>query len=141
LERDVTDRLTLAHALEGGGIARDAAEHIATEIFDAIHDNVATKSDLQNTEAALRNDLKAETAALRNDLKAETTALRNELKAETTALRNDLKAETTALRNELKTEAAALCAELGLIEHRLLTRVGSMIAVATGILVAIHYIH
>ena len=93
----MTDRLTLARALEEGGIARDAAEHIATEIIDAIHDNVATKSDLHNTEAALRNELKSETAALR--------------------------------------------AELALIEHRLLTRVGSMIVVATGILVAIHYIH
>jgi hypothetical protein len=100
----VTDRLTLARALEGGGIARDAAEHIATEIFDAIHDNVATKADLQSTEAALRNDLQSTEAALR--------------------------AATSALRSEL-----------ALIEHRLLTRVGSMIVVATGILVAIHYIH
>jgi hypothetical protein len=46
----MTDRLTLAHALEQGGIARDAAESIATEIFDAIHDNVATKADLQQLE-------------------------------------------------------------------------------------------
>lgn len=38
----MTDRLTLARALEEGGIARDAAEHIATGIFDAIQDNVAT---------------------------------------------------------------------------------------------------
>ena len=42
----MTDRLTLARALEEGGIARDAAEHIATEILDAIHDNVATKADV-----------------------------------------------------------------------------------------------
>src|SRR5437879_171641 len=42
----MTDRLTLAHALEEGGIARDAAEHNATEILDAIHDNVATKADV-----------------------------------------------------------------------------------------------
>ena len=49
----MTDRLTLARALEEGGIPRDAAEHIATEIFDAIHDNVATKADLQ----ALKDEL------------------------------------------------------------------------------------
>ena len=93
----MADRLTLARALEEGGIGRDAAEHIATEIIDAIHENVATKSDLQATEAALRS--------------------------------------------ELRSEAAALRAELALVEHRLLTRLGSMVVVATGILVAIHYIH
>jgi hypothetical protein len=89
----MADRLTLARALEKGGIVRDAAEQIATEIFDAIHENVATKSDLQATEATLR----AELAALRSDLV--------------------------------------------LVEHRLLTRLGSMVVVATGISVAIHYIH
>jgi hypothetical protein len=89
----MADRLTLARALEGGGIGRDAAEHIASEIFDAIHENVATKSDLQATETTLR------------------------------------------------AEFAALRADLGLVEHRLLTRLGSMVVVATGILVAIHYIH
>ena len=33
----MTDRLTLARALEEGGIARDAAEHIATEILEGVH--------------------------------------------------------------------------------------------------------
>jgi hypothetical protein len=93
----MADRLTLSRALEEGGIGRNAAEHIATQIFDAIHENVATKSDLQATE--------------------------------------------TAVRNELRSEVAALRADLALVEHRLLTRLGSMVVVATGILVAIHYIH
>ena len=97
-------RLTLARALEGGGIGRDAAEHIATEILDAIHENVATKSDLQATETALRTELRSEAASLRGEL-------------------------------------AALRADLVLVEHRLLTRLGSMVVVATGILVAIRYIH
>ena len=49
----MTDRLTLARALEEGGIARAAAEHIATEIFVAIHDNTATKADLESVKAEL----------------------------------------------------------------------------------------
>ena len=93
----MTDRLTLTRALEVGGIPRDAAEHIATEIFDAIHDNLATRADLQSVEAAIRSDLKVEIAAVR--------------------------------------------ADLALVEHRLLTRLGSMIVAATGILVPIHYLH
>jgi hypothetical protein len=100
----MADRLTLARALEGGGISRDAAEHIATEILDAIHENVATKSDVRAAEAALG-------------------------------------AEITALRTDLRSEVAALRADLALVEHRLLTRLGSMVVVATGVLVAIHYIH
>ena len=100
----MADRLTLARALEESGIGRDAAEHIATEILDAIHENVATKSDLRATEAALRTDLRSEAVALRGEL-------------------------------------AALRADLVLVEHRLVTRLGSMVVVATGILVAIHYIH
>jgi hypothetical protein len=42
----MSDRLTLTRALEGSGMQSDAAERIATEIYDAIHDNVATKTDL-----------------------------------------------------------------------------------------------
>jgi hypothetical protein len=57
--RDVTDRLTLAHALEEANIARGVAEKIATEIYDAITANVATKQDLQQLETALRTDMQA----------------------------------------------------------------------------------
>jgi hypothetical protein len=49
----VTDRLTLTRALEGSGMQSDAAERIATEIYDAIHDNVATKTDLRELEQRL----------------------------------------------------------------------------------------
>jgi hypothetical protein len=46
----VTDRLSLTNALADANIDRQKAERIATEIFDAIHDNVATKQDLQALE-------------------------------------------------------------------------------------------
>ena len=44
----MSDRLTLTRALEGSGMESAAAERIATEIYDAIHDNVATKTDLRD---------------------------------------------------------------------------------------------
>jgi hypothetical protein len=111
----MADRLTLAHALEEGGVPRDAAEHIATEIYDAIHLNVATKSDL--------------------------AAVRTELKADIASVRAELKGDIASLHAELKGDIASMRADLSLVEHRLLTRVGGMIVAATGILVAIHYIH
>jgi len=61
-----TDRLSLANALEAANIDRPAAERIATEIFDAIHSNVATKADL----AALKADLERQIASEGNRLAA-----------------------------------------------------------------------
>ena len=50
----MSDRLTLTRALEGSGMESAAAERIATEIYDAIHDNVATKTDLRDLEQRLK---------------------------------------------------------------------------------------
>ncbi|MFZ3237007.1 MAG: hypothetical protein WA184_16770, partial [Stellaceae bacterium] len=44
----------LTRAFEGAGVKSDAAERIATEIYDAIHDNVATKTDLRDLEQRLK---------------------------------------------------------------------------------------
>jgi hypothetical protein len=60
----MADRLTLTRAFESAGINTEAAERIATEVYDAIHDNVATKNDLEHVETALRADI----AQVRSDL-------------------------------------------------------------------------
>ena len=107
----MTDRLSLANALADAKIDRPAAERIATEIFDAIHENVATKADIAT-------------------LRAEMTSVRTELKADIATLRGDM----TLLRTELKADIAAL-------EHRLSVRFASVMVVLTGvILAAIRYL-
>jgi len=83
----MTDRLTLTRALESGGMDSPAAERIATAIYNAIHDNVATKAD---------------TAAI--------------------------KADIAAVRGEMRE-----------MEQRIVIRLGGMIVVATGALIAIKY--
>jgi hypothetical protein len=50
----MADRLTLTRAFEGAGLKSHDAERIATEIYDAIHDNVATKTDLRDLEQRLK---------------------------------------------------------------------------------------
>ena len=45
--------MSLTNALADANIDRKAAERIATEIFDAIHETVATKADI----AAVRADM------------------------------------------------------------------------------------
>ena len=106
----MSDRLTLANAIENGGIERGKAERIASVIFDAIHDNVATKADVQASETAL----KADGQALRYDLQASEARL-------------DVK--ITAVR-----------ADLALVEHRLMTRLGGLAVVLAGAIIAgLHY--
>jgi len=60
----MTDRLSLAQALETASIKRDAAERIATEIYDAITANVATKPDLAQLGGEMKADLARFDAAL-----------------------------------------------------------------------------
>jgi hypothetical protein len=55
----MSDRLALAHAFEDAGMARDKAEHVASVVLDAIHDNVATKTDLQMLAQGTKADLLA----------------------------------------------------------------------------------
>ncbi|MGH7031027.1 MAG: hypothetical protein ACREE9_06095 [Stellaceae bacterium] len=62
----MTDRLSLTNALADADIERQKAERIATEIFDAIHDNVATKQDLERVEARPRINV----AAVRTEVSA-----------------------------------------------------------------------
>ena len=49
----MADRLTLTRAFESAGLKGADAERIATEIYDAIHHNVATKADLRDLEQRL----------------------------------------------------------------------------------------
>jgi hypothetical protein len=53
----MTDRLSLTNALTDANIERQKAERIATEIFGAIHDNVATKQDLQHAVSDLQHSV------------------------------------------------------------------------------------
>ncbi len=54
-----TNELMLAKAFRDAGFEQEKAESLAQSIFDAIRDNVATKSDLQRVEQALKSDLQA----------------------------------------------------------------------------------
>jgi hypothetical protein len=116
------DTLKLARRLESAGFpsrqAGDTAEALAEAMAGA---ELATAADL----TALRTEVKAEIAALRVELKAEIAAVR----AEIAAVRAELKAEIAAVRAEVK-------AEIELLRRDLTIRLGSMLVVAVGILLA-----
>jgi hypothetical protein len=121
----MTDRLSLANALADAKIDRAAAERIATEIFDAIHDSVATKADLERLESAARSDLERLETAMRSDLERLENATRSDLQA----VRTELKADIAALRAEMAVRFTEL-------EHRLTVRFASVMVVLMGLLFA-----
>jgi hypothetical protein len=127
----MSDRLTLAHAIEDAGIERAKAERLASVIFDAIHDNVATESDVQLVRAdlqVLRSDAQADVQLVRADLQV----LRSDAQADVQLVRADVQ----LLRTELQSTESRLKGEIALVEHRLLTRLGGMVVVAVGIILA-----
>lgn len=106
----MTDRLTLTRAFEGAGLRSADAERIATEIYDAIHDNVATKDDLKQVEAALRADLER--------------------------LRADLQRVEAGLRAEMQVLEQRLNRRI----DSMVTRLGALVVVVAGLLfAALHY--
>ncbi len=123
------DTLKLARRLESAGFPPKQAGDTAEALADAMSGaELATKADL----GAVRADL----AAVKTELKAEIAALRAELKGDIAALRAELKGDIAALRAELKADIAALKADIELLRRDLTIRLGSMIVVAVGILLA-----
>jgi hypothetical protein len=110
----MADRLSLSNALADASIERQKARRIATEIFDAIHDNVATRQDA---------------AAHRGSAEGRHCRVRTELKAE-------LKAEITAVRAEISALEQRMLLRFAELEHRPTVRFASIMVVLTGIVLA-----
>jgi hypothetical protein len=117
----MSDRLALANAIEDAGIERAKAERVASVIFDAIHDNVATKADVQASEAAIRGELRAESSQLRAELKGDITSVRALLANET---------------GRLDTKIERLDATVKAQPNAIMLRLGTLMVVLTGIILA-----
>src|SRR5471032_1924038 len=85
----MSDRLTLANAIEDAGIERGKAERVASVIIDVIHDSVATKADI----ASVRGEL----AAMKGELKGDIASVRGELGA----MKGELKGDIAAVKMEI----------------------------------------
>jgi hypothetical protein len=102
--------------LRMGASLETPAEHIATQIFDAIHQNVATKADLRETEARLQ----ASIDSLRSDLKGEINSVQADLKGEMSAVRADLEGDVSTVRTDLKGDIASLRIEIERVRSELI---------------------
>jgi hypothetical protein len=127
------DTLKLARALrDKAGFTQEHAEAAADALAEVVVDQVATRQDI----IELRTELRAEIAELRTELRAEIAELRSEVRAEIA----DVRAEIAALRTEVRNEIAALRTEMVAgfrdVEQRMTIRLGGMLVVITGILLA-----
>jgi hypothetical protein len=113
----LSDRLALANAIEDAGIMRDKAQRLASVIFDAIHDNVATKADVQVSEAAVRSQQQASEAALRGEI---------------ASVRALLVSETARLDTRIERLDATVKAQ----PNAIMLRLGTLMVVLTGIILA-----
>jgi hypothetical protein len=112
------DTLKLARALrDRAGFSQEHAEAAADALAEAVSEQVATKQDVGD----LRVEMKAEFAAVRSEVEA----LRTEMQSEFTALR----AEVAAVRSDM-------VSGLRDVEQRMTIRLGGMLAIVTGILLA-----
>jgi ABC-type phosphate transport system auxiliary subunit len=145
------DTLKLARALrDKAGFSQEHAEATADALADAVSEQVATKQDIRDvgTEVeALRSEIQAEFAAVRSEMQAEFAAVRSEMQAEFAAVRSEMQAEFAAVRSEMQAEFAAVRSEIAAlrgdmvagfrdVEQRMTIRLGGMLVVLAGILLA-----
>ena len=101
------DTLKLARALrDKAGFSQEHAEAAADAFAEVVAEQVATKQDIR------------------------------EVRAEIEVLRTEMRAEFAALRSEMRAEFAALRAEIAAAEQRTIIRLGGMLVVLAGILLA-----
>jgi hypothetical protein len=117
----MSDRLALTEAIEDAGIEHGKATRIASVIFDAIHQNVATRADVQSSVAALRADI---------------TAGRSELAASVTEHRAEM--HSGFARQDVAIER--LRSSLREMESRLLVRLGGIVVAGVAAIVALQHL-
>jgi hypothetical protein len=112
------DTLKLARALrDKAGFSQEHAEAAADAFAEVVAEQVATKQDVR-------------------DVRAEIEALRTEMRAEFAAVRGEMRAEFGSVRNEFAAVRAEMAAGFRDVEQRITIRLGGMLVVLAGILLA-----
>ena len=149
------DSLGYSQRLIDAGVDRRQAEAQAALARDHILAEVATRDDLDEFRedverqiGSLRTDLEREVGGLRADLEREVGGLRADLEREVGGLRADLEREVGGLRADLEHQGSDLRAdmerlrgdltrEIQLSAAKQTTKLGAMLAVSVGALVAL----
>lgn len=138
------------------GFSEDQARVLVDTFAQCVDESLATKRHVKETEEALRREmqqleaslrgdmasLRGDMASLRGDLEQTEASLRGDLeqteaslRREITALRADL--EKTALGDDLEKTEKSLRADMRALEQRMTIKLGGIVGLALGILVAL----
>ena len=137
------DTLKAATQLQEAGFEEDKARALVSTFAQGMVENLATKQDLaalatKEEMATLRGEvgqMRAEitTLATKEDL----TGLRGAMDQTAVSLRSELEHTAASLRGEMREMAAGLQAKTSKVQERMTVRMGTAIAAAVAILVAV----
>jgi hypothetical protein len=128
----MSDRLALANAIEEAGIPRDKAQRVASVIFDAIHDNVATRADVQAMGDGLKAEIAGQVGSLRAELKSDIATTRADVRDSAASVRSLLASDTARLDTRIERLDATVKAQ----PNAIMLRLGTLMVVLTGIILA-----
>ncbi len=118
------DTLRFARALrEKAKLTPEQAEGFADAIAEAMHDDLATKSDLRLVKVELQAEIqqvKAEIQQVKVELQAEIQQTKAELRTEIAKVRTDLQADIQQTKTELRTEIAKVRTDLESVKSELI---------------------
>ena len=137
------DTLKLARGLEAAGMSPVSASTMANALADAMTDaDIATKGDL----TLLRTELKGDIAQFRSEVTglfarvdgqfARVDGEFGKVRMEIAATRADLKADIVGLRADTKADIAGLATSIELLRRDMTIKLGSLIFLAAGLIVA-----
>ena len=141
------DSLKLARGFEAAGMspvmANGSAEALAVAMKDADCATKAVVALVRTKLQGVRTELKADIASLRTELKGDIAHLRTELKGDIASLRGEMdlrlaaqNATIAAFQASVKSDFAAVAASFDLLRRDMTIKLGGMIFLATGLMVA-----
>ena len=129
------------------GFSEDQARVLVDTFAQCVDESLATKRHVKETEEALRREMQQLEASLRGDLaslRGDLASLRGDLEKTEASLRGDLekteaslRQEIAALRDDLEKTETSLRADMRALEHRMTIKLGGIVGLALGILVAL----
>ncbi|MDE0074771.1 MAG: DUF1640 domain-containing protein [Gammaproteobacteria bacterium] len=146
------DTLSAATRLrQEAGFSEDQARVLVDTFAQCVDESLATKRHVKETEEALRREMRQLEASLRGDLaslrgdleqteaslRAEITGVRGDLEQTEAALRGDMEQMEKSLRGDMQRMEESLRSDMRALEHRMTIKLGGIVSLALGILVAL----
>ena len=128
------DTLSAATRLrQEAGFSENQARVLVDTFVQCVDESLATQRHVKETEVALRRDMQRMETSLRGDLEKTEASLRGDLEKTEASLRGEL----ASLRDDLEKTEASLRADMRSLEHRMTIKLGGIVSLALGIVVAL----